>query len=489
MLREWLQWMTKVEVAHPRLRCYRRGTFHGRVERLESRMVLSASIGAYAPPLETAQVSAAEVGDSAMVEIESSSSYRPEFRHDLREPHWGGPSPLAAFGAAGNFGPPAPSWPMMPPKAFGGELGYRPPIYALIIFIEMPAPNMPAPSVGSSYSPPASQPEVSLAPGYSREPQFAKAGPSAAADDPSPQTSFQSPWPTRAPTSLAPQSPANVRVPASAASALVAPLVSVSASTVENLSLDTTATLETAFQQMLKEASDADLLLLAGNSDRLNGSEFGFEIDWTETERPRDGSVNSDDLSSLDDNTLANRALQRQRDAIDEVLMRLHELPRVNADQFNVAATNVQRKSLKPSPAEADAVFAGEAPSQPIANPTGEEGGMVWLRSTADPTGMDYLSAGIQQVDLTDWLEATLRTKTSLGIHQAFDVAGPEEDSIPVAPPAEVSTAADAASRVTTEDQSPPARNAATWLGLATLFSAISYPTLNKRRAQKPLSR
>ncbi len=480
MLREWLHLTTRAGNAKRRPPGHRRETFHGRVERLESRMVLSASIGAHSAAFESTHFNTENVGTGSAPEMDHSAFYvSSEFHSGSRDLHFGGLPQPPEHGATNNlYDHPAPPRPMMPPSGFGGQFDYRPQTYTVILFIEMPAPNG-----AGYYSEQPSQPEVSPPAGFSREPQLAKAGPSTATESTFQQNSLQASQIKQETTPFVPAVSAALRAPAGAASAVTAPIVSVNpSSTVQISGLSDATTLDTAFQ----EVSSSELLLVVGKTAQSSVNDYGFEIELTETERLRhDGLVNGHDLTMLDDSTLSNRALKRQRDAIDEVLMRLRELPAATGDQLDASTPGAQRKSAKPSSDAADALFASEATSTPTANSDSEEGGMVWQRSNEDPTGIEILSAGMSPVDLADFLDGMVETKSSLGIHQAFDVAGPAEDS-PTAPaPVEASNPTDSGSKVSTEDQPPPARNAAAWFGLAALFGTTARRAVSKRLARR----
>ncbi len=478
MLREWFHFVTK-SAAPNRWRYGHRHAFCGRVERLESRMVLSASIGAYSSPFDITHFAAdlTSTSSEASIGIQTSSSIGRGFDDGPQNSHFRGPSPLSASGEPGSFGRPAPPGPNGSFDGYSGSIAHRPQSYTVIYIL-----GLPAPSVDNTFSEQLSQPEVSPPAGFSREPQLAKAGSAVSPESPLPQTSLAVPSTAHPNTSIAPTNTTAIRAPTIAASAAVAPIISVSSSsTVQSIGLSEAATWNSTFQQI----SDAELLLAASNSAHWKVQDNRDEFEVGEIEHPQNGGlIDGDDLALLDDSALSNHALKRQRDAIDQVLTRLHELPTVTLEHFDETVPGNQRKSEKLDPAAADEVFASEIASARTANPAQEEGGMVWQRSHEDPTGIDYLTPGISQIDFAELLEGVSEERPSHGFRPAFDVAGPTEEGESVVAPVDPSGPADSGGQVSKEVQSRPTGKTAAWFGLATLFGATTRSAITERQAR-----
>jgi hypothetical protein len=357
--------------------------FRGQFEQLESRTVLSASIGTPpvhfdAPPIGVIE----SVYANGSVAMRRDSAAPIAWAASLNEPYGHRQSTLAS--------PPPLAGPLVG-LAWGQTFVLR------VIVIHIPLVNSSVDNLESPHS--------SLGANEFKPPVAAT----------SPAAGGMQNQPASKPTQFA-QAPADSTPPL--AVRLTTPQIPTDEVQVDAAVRTSSGVRDTVFRQY-----SSNTLLLASGLREFGGTGTRRLDDELATAVDRDKSdfVNLDDASPFDDFANSLDALQREREAVDAVLSELHDLD-----------LRLEERTLDAAPPDEPPYSATESDNiheqqtrvekAPNLSSTDAAGGMVLLEVLGDANLCDFDLTNVLTGDLERGSMAPLGIEVSVGIYQAFDV-------------------------------------------------------------------
>jgi hypothetical protein len=173
--------------------------------------------------------------------------------------------------------------------------------------------------------------------------------------------------------------------------------------------------------------SDSLLLTMIGERSTDDDSKL-FDDDRLDSgDKTADHLLQLEDADAPDDVTLSLDALKRERAAIDAALAELHDVKTADANAEQDAARTAEREN----PADSDGIDFGFFSSdgaqtfQPTVDQ--QEGGMILLATSGDANASAYDLSTVVLSGMTDNAIAPLRVDASVGVYQAFDVGSIEQ--------------------------------------------------------------
>lgn len=192
--------------------------------------------------------------------------------------------------------------------------------------------------------------------------------------------------------------------------------------------------------------------------------------------------------SDLGGGLLTSDAVSAEHDAIDAVLANLNDDLGQPNEHARDATPPVDRADAHSPIAPRTATTTTAAATIGLAEASADEGGMILLRPGDAEQGGDYSLAAVYMISPDKLLEVNVEMDASIGIYQAFDVAAGDlrpADGKPVKTAEPVRTRAKYSSDDgSTPDAKPAAADqAAAWV--TTLFVATSLPSTKRRQSDR----
>jgi hypothetical protein len=201
----------------------------------------------------------------------------------------------------------------------------------------------------------------------------------------------------------------------------------------------------------------SESLLLTTISERSNDKVSDlFDDDRLDVrDQSRDSLLGLDDAESPDDVALSLDALKRERDAIDAALSQLHDLKLDSADTNQDATETAEQQNAAANRQVQEYFFpAGDEQASP-STADQDSGGMVLLVNRGDANASAYDLSAVILSGMSGETIAPLRVEASVGVYQAFDVGGSE--SLPAVKTAGPGAQGPAAIRTSAATQNAPA--------------------------------
>jgi len=199
--------------------------------------------------------------------------------------------------------------------------------------------------------------------------------------------------------------------------------------TIESSAAQATAPSSSVARDSVLRDYQSDSLLLTMIGERSTDDDF----DLLDDDRLDAGDVSADHLLQLDDAdapddvALSLDALQRERAAIDAALSELHDMKTADADTAQDAARTADRERLADSGEFDIGVFFADVARAIHSTDDQQNGGMVLLATSGDANASAYDLSTVILSGITDDTIAPLRLDASVGVYQAFDVGGVEQ--------------------------------------------------------------
>jgi len=238
---------------------------------------------------------------------------------------------------------------------------------------------------------------------------------------------------------------------------------------IDSAALFPTGALDAAFQ------SYASRLLLVASSSATTDRTVDVSVDDASATHGEalTGFIRSGDFGITDDELISTDAVQRELDAVDAVLRELHDFDKLSTDFLESVANNNDTDEamvdveLRLSP---DAL--GEA-----------EGGMVMLEARDDANDSVFNLVGMEseQVDL---LQVRTGVEAAVGFYQAIDVdavEAPAANLSIVDPTTEVTRTMPGDNRLSTERETKSSGEAAAVIGATTFVGAMLWASSRRR--------
>lgn len=160
---------------------------------------------------------------------------------------------------------------------------------------------------------------------------------------------------------------------------------------------------------------------------------------WSCSDEAREESAERIELDLHDDIADSLDLLDRERIAVEQVVSKLHDLQIPQEEAEHDASQDAEKPSATTEHGPTDSLRTTDAQTVQDTPIGPEEGGMVLLQPSGDPNLSAYdLTANSVRMN-ENAAAAPLRVEASLGIHQAFDIGGDEQWSrakkdVPAAP-------------------------------------------------------
>ncbi len=436
MISNWKQWLFSGTTRRANRRRNRADQFHGQVERLETRTVLSATIGplpaemempAYSVVVwERGPIEAVVVWESNAIEAAEHSQFAPPGIGDSHP----GNSPLA-LSKGPNSAPVMLSDSDRDSSPPVGMQDLAPNYFVAIRFFLPPQGSLPST-------------------GYA---DFDSAGPAGSSSQFSGGAgSYElGSHPQQTGQPVASHAPFDPMTPA--ADLYLSPV----ANTIVVQSTQPTSVASVVARDVVLRDYTSQSLLLATIGEHLSDKESElFDHDRLDFDgdsadilfASRDADLSDDVAQSLD-------ALKRERDAIDAALSQLHDVKADVVDSGQDAARSAEQQNNAAERETQDYLFpaGNEAAMQSTADQ--QDGGMVLLATSGDANASAYdLSAVLLSVMQDDAI-APLRIDASVGFYQAFDIGSSE--SLPAVNAAGPAVQGPAAVRTSAATENSPA--------------------------------